>query len=240
MGQFAFTAIALALCSVLLWQRISVAVHRVRFFAFSGSAHDVNSADPGQGVAGAPKGQLQCFALRGAGFDLGQLYAHDSALGICPGHRVTAVYADRNKLAPQPALLFNHASARWRSMSATWAALRGGAASHFLPVLAGFLLIDIAVRSLVSSGWVWGLELNAGIDPTLQAFLSALLAWAVFSALSAIALRLADVELERRAVAALHDALFLHPRGPHARTAHVNLAEPRTRYAPQTLDLVIS
>lgn len=230
--QFALTAMTLVLCSIWLWWRISAMATRVRFSVVSGNAHalDANVLRPR-------------FALRGHGFDLGELPLHDSALAISPGHAVSAVYAHQRELlwqVLQPALLFNHVSARWRSVPGTWAALRGDAASHFFPVLLLFIGLDVLWMSSAASDFFPGTEHTAYLDATLRTFGATVCAFVVFALLSRWALRALDRELERRALVALHEALFVQPWGHVARqSAHVNLAEPRTRYAPQGLDLIV-
>lgn len=233
MEQFALTAMTLMLCSVWLWQRIGATAQRIRFNVVSGNAHAAHDT-------GSTHAASQRFVFRGPGFDLSDLPLHDPGLAIASGHAVSAVYADHRKSVDQPALIFNHVSARWRSVPGAWAALRGDAASYFLPILLLFIALDLLWVSSASSGFIPGLERATYIDATLRTFGAAVCAFVVFALISRWALQLLDRELERRAIVALHDALFVQPwKQPLRHSAHVNLAEPRTRYAPQGLDLIV-
>lgn len=237
MGDIVLTAIALLLCCMLLWLRVCEIPRTVHFRAFRGTVHAAGgigalASDP---ITGSLVARVARFTLRGPGFDLGDLVAHDTALAVAAGHTVTAVYAERGAKSPQPALLFNHDSARWRSVHGAWARLRGDAASHFLPVLVIFVSIGATWLGVASSAAPAEQDARwrADLDPVIVAVAGIALALAVFAAVARLALRSLDVELERRAVQALRNALFALPETDRARRALFNLAAPRTRHAPQ-------
>lgn len=242
MADVVLTAIALLLCCLLLWLRIRAIAGTVRFRVFRGSVHAIGGIgslafDP---ITSRLTARVKHFGLRGPGFDLGDLSAHDIALAVAAGHTMTAVYAERGAKAPRPALLFNHDSARWRTVPDAWVDLRGDAASHFLPALMVFVLICAVWTGLAASAAP--LEGDPGshsmLDPVHVALAGIAVALAAFAGLTRRALHALDIELERRAVQALHKALFSLPEDDRARRAFMNLAAPRTRHAPETPGLI--
>lgn len=242
MSDIVLTVIALILCCALLWLRVKAVARSVHFRVFRGVVHAPGGigglvADP---VSGSLVARIKHFTLRGPGFDLGDLSTHDSALAVAAGHTISAVYAERDARTPQPALLFNHDTARWRSVSGAWVSLRGDAASHFLPALGFFVAIAVVWMGASFGAAPMNAELPVlgGIDPLLIMLAGITLALTAFVVLAVLALRALDDELERRAVKALRDALFALPEEDRARRAFVNLAAPRTRRAPQTPELI--
>lgn len=225
MSDVVLTLGVLAVCSVALWSRIVLAVAQARFCVRSGRAQALRALEA----------RGWCFTLSDRETIWGQLCAEDDALALSPGDKVTAVYVQRSAGASaQAALLFSHANARWRSRRSALRAARGSAVPSMVSTWVLFLLTDALLAAWVAR------ELGAALDWAVRLTFSAVVATVVLGLISKWAARLADLELERRAVAALRDALFARQSVATSRNAHVNLAEPRTRYAPQALDLIVA
>jgi hypothetical protein len=242
MADIGLTVIALALCCVLLWLRVKAVARSVHFRVFRGVVHAPGGigalvADP---VSGSLVARVKRFTLRGPGFDLGDLSTDDTALAVAAGHTISAVYGERGVRTPQPALLFNHDTARWRAVPGAWLSLRGDAASHFLPAL-GFFVAIVVVWMGAAAGVAPThpeLPVIGGVDPLLIMLAGVAIALSTLVMLAIVALRALDDELERRSVKALRNALFALPEEDRARRAFLNLAAPRTRRAPRTPDLI--
>jgi hypothetical protein len=213
MSELLLTAIALLLCLLLVWLRVQSTARTVQFRAFRGAVQAPGGIGPldFDPLSGRPVARVHRFSLRGAGFDLGHLASHDVGLGIEAGHTVTVIFAERERVLPQPALLFNHDTTRWRARPAAWLALRGDAASHYLPVLVFFAALCLVWLGAAAAHAAADPVFAAVIDPAVMALAGLALALGSFALLAAVALRSLDQELERRAVVALRAALFALP-----------------------------
>jgi hypothetical protein len=236
MVDLALASAALLACCVLLWLRVAGVARLVQFRAFRGVVHAAGGIGPLtlDPVSSTLVPRVSRFHLRAPGIDLGEIVIDDPGLGIAAGHTATAIYAERAGHAPQPVLVFNHESLRWRALAETRAALRGDAASHYLPVLVFFALVCLMWFGAASGIEPFHFDPPASFEaePLVVALASVGLALAAMGVVAVLALRRLDLELERRAASALRAALFSLPETDGARRALLNLAMPRTRRMP--------
>ena len=238
MTDLALAAVALAACCVLLWLRITGLVQQVQWRAFRGVVHAAGGLGPLtlDAISGRLRPCVGRFHLRAPGIDLGEIALNDSGLGIVAGHTATAIYAERVGHAPQPMLVFNHETRRWRTLTDMRAALRGDTVSHYLPLLVFFTLICLLWSVVSASAPVFHIDFEFPMtfeaEPLVLGLVAVGIALAALSFVAALAVRRLDAELERRAVASLRDALFLLAENEGTRRAQVNLAMPRTRRMP--------